>query len=308
MVDVFQLGSGWLRDEPDARDHTHRHEKVLPTLEGTRVLRFLRSRLPLPERVDLRPWCSAVHYQGGFNTCAAHVVTGLVEYFQCKAFGKPFEASRLFLYKVTKNFLQQNGNVGVYIRQTMGALKLLGVPPEKFWPYVEPGTLESPNREDPRLDLEPTSFCYALAKDFKAITYYRLDDPADGSNPKALLRVIKSHLCAKIPLAFGFPLYPSLAQATSSGRIPFPTQAEQELGAHAVIAVGFDDDLEVPNTAPGGQAFKGALLIQNSWSDRWGEGGYGHLPYEFILQGLARDFWTLLDAAWVDTGQFQLDL
>jgi hypothetical protein len=37
---------------------------------------------------------------------------------------------------------------------------------------------------------------------------------------------------------------------------------------------------------------------------RWGEKGYGYLPYDFVLEGLAEDWWTLIEQGRVDTGQF----
>jgi hypothetical protein len=33
--------------------------------------------------------------------------------------------------------------------------------------------------------------------------------------------------------------------------------------------------------------------------------GYGWLPYEYILRGLAEDFWSVLKKEWIDTGQFR---
>jgi C1A family cysteine protease len=33
--------------------------------------------------------------------------------------------------------------------------------------------------------------------------------------------------------------------------------------------------------------------------------GYGWLPYEYVLRGLAEDWWSLLKNEWVDTGQFK---
>jgi len=42
---------------------------------------------------------------------------------------------RLFLYKTTRNLMQVTGDAGGWLRCTMGALVLCGVPAEKYWPY-----------------------------------------------------------------------------------------------------------------------------------------------------------------------------
>ena len=49
---------------------------------------------------------------------------------------------------------------------------------------------------------------------------------------------------------------------------------------------------------------KGALIIRNSWGVEWGDGGYGFMPYNYVTEGLAEDWWTLIQQGWVDTGQF----
>ena len=38
-----------------------------------------------------------------------------------------------------------------------------------------------------------------------------------------------------------------------------------------------------------------------------GQGGYGWMPYEYVLKGVALDFWSLLKMEWVDTDQFYLE-
>jgi len=247
-------------------------------------------RRRLPARIDLRQWAGPVQWQGGFNTCAAHVGACLVAYFAKRAHGTDVSASRLFLYKVAKSFLQTDTGSGVYIRQVMGVLKLLGVPPEHYWPYPDPGTLSRPRMSDPLLDAEPTAVCYSVAADYRVITY-RLED-AD-QKPEDLLQVVKAHLSARIPFAFDFPLYRLIAHAQRTGRIPFPAIQEDCLTHHAVAAVGYDDTLEIGEDIKGAAKTRGAILIKNSWSDQWGESGYGWLPYEFVLQRHTRDFWTL---------------
>jgi C1A family cysteine protease len=299
---LLRLGTGWLPEPPDRRDLTIDHPPLGDMLQRLGIARLVHRR-HLPARVDLRQWAGPVLFQGGFNTCAAHVVAGLVTYFEKKAHGLDVAPSRLFLYKVAKNFLQTTDDAGVYIRQVMGVLKLIGVPPERYWPYPDAGTFAAPTTSDPLLDAEPTAFCYAVASDYRAVTYYRLDE--EGQATSELLRLAKTHLAGQVPFAFGFPLYPSILQAKSTGLIPFPAADVQPLANHAVLALGYDDTIEIGG-ADGTTKTTGALLIKNSWSDQWGDHGYGWLPYDFVLQGHTRDFWTLLRNDWVNTGAFEL--
>jgi C1A family cysteine protease len=297
------LGTGWKPEPPDHRDFTSRHPPLEGLMKKLALAKMLRKRR-LPARVDLRKWAGPVQFQGGFNTCQVHVVAGLVAYFENRAHGREIAASRLFLYKVAKNFLQTADESGVYIRQVMGVLKLIGVPLEKYWPYPDPGTMTQPRTTDPLLEAEPSAFCYALAADYRAMAYYRLDEP--GQDPTELLRLAKAHLAAHVPFGFGFPLYQSVMTAQTTGLIPYPATPQESLANHAVIAIGYDDTFEIGSGIDGAAKTRGAILVKNSWSDGWGQGGYGWLPYDFVLQGHTRDFWTLLRNQWVDTGAFDL--
>ena len=71
------------------------------------------------------------------------------------------------------------------------------------------------------------------------------------------------------------------------------------------MAVGYDNKLKIKNEICGSET-TGALMIRNSWGTGWGEQGYGWLPYEYILKGLAVDWWILLKNEWVDTKNFGL--
>jgi C1A family cysteine protease len=116
----------------------------------------------------------------------------MVEYFERRAYGKYIDASRLFLYKATRDLLHWTGDTGAYLRSTIGALALFGDPPEEYWPY-----------KVTNFDIEPSAFYYAFANDFRAISYFRLDDTS--TKPPALLTKIKAGLAAGLPCVFGSP-------------------------------------------------------------------------------------------------------
>jgi len=175
------------------------------------------------------------------------------------------------------------------------ALVLFGAVPEKYWKY-----------DIENFDIEPTPFCYAFAQSYKTAQYFRLDGQNNISE-KDLLKQIKLSIASKIPAIFGFSVYSSISFAEQNGgKIPFPCEQDKFEGGHAMVAVGYDDDISCVNPISNYET-EGALLVRNSWGERWGDEGYGWLPYEYVLKKLAVDWWTILENEWVDTGNFKLD-
>ena len=298
-----RIGMGWVPDYPDFRDYDINKDDIPPqqVLKGQKMtVKDMLSKLgvlragaaSLNPTNDLREWCSPIENQQTIGSCTAHTGVGMVEYFQRRAFGEHTDASRLFLYKVTRNLLNWTGDTGAYLRTTMAALTLFGVPPEEFWPYVVAD-----------YEKEPTAFLYAYAQSYQAISYYRFDPP--GTSPDKLLTRIKTFIQAGLPSMFGLTVYTSYSQARQTGKIPFPVSGEKRVGGHAVIAVGYDDNMQIKNDGAN-EPTVGALMIRNSWGVGWGGNGYGWLPYEYVKRSLAVDWWSILKSEWVDTKQFGL--
>ncbi len=283
------VGTGWLPPMPDLRDYTEYQKEIKVISEK---LGIGTGKMKVSTSVDLRKWCSPVEDQGNLGSCTANAGTGMVEYYEKRAFEKHIEGSRLFLYKTTRNLMQVTGDTGGWLRSTMGALVLCGIPDEKYWPY-----------DVDKFDEEPSSFIYSVANNYEAIKYF-CHDPLGAKIPyPTVLDSVKKYLEGGIPSMFGLWGFPSFDKADIKGGIPYPCDGESAEWGHAVVAVGFDDTKKIKNLNCN-KTTTGALLIRNSWGKEWGDQGYGWLPYDYVLNNLAMDFWSLLGMEWVDSKQF----
>lgn len=284
-MSTFGHGLGWRREPPDFRDLTFDSHEVQGILRISNSYKAVsQPNAVLPASVELRKWCTRVRDQGQLNASTAFAVTALMEYFERRAFGRHADYSELFLYRATRDLLGYKEDLGAELRTTLKSLQTFGVPAERLYPYSPEKHLET-----------PPPFCYGFADAYRTLKYFRLDD-AEATGKEVLLNVRKC-LAARMPSVFGLSIYSSFPLKDEGHEIQVPEPGEQFLGGHAMLAVGYDDERMIG-------PYQGALLVRNSWGSGWGDRGYAWLPYHYVEQRLAVDFWSLIRLDFVNTDLF----
>jgi len=240
---------GWLPDRPDYRDQLYAAIAAPPKR--------------LPSRTDLRAECSPVENQGQLGSCTANALVGNLEFLERQAGHPPVNLSRLFIYYNERAMEGTiNEDAGAMIRDGVKSLVKRGVCSEQLWPY----TIAKFTRK-------PSPACYRQAAGHQVTSYHRIIG----------LQQMRQCLAEGFPFVFGFSVYEAFEspQVARTGRLNLPKRGEQQLGGHAVMAVGYDDQAK-------------RVLVRNSWGSGWGMKGYFTMPYDYIANdNLADDFWTL---------------
>jgi C1A family cysteine protease len=280
MGEPYHPTLGWLRDLPDARDFGPDHCEVREQLN--QLKRPRKTQRVLPASVDLSEYFSAVPHAEGLNASPAWACAALVEYFQRRALGNMTQTSAAFLYKVTCKLLRRRNETGLDLRSTLKALVRFGLPSVDFCA-----------NDASRLDTDPDPILYSsyFTEPFRSIRYVRLD--ARNATGSQTLKVVKSFLAAGFPSVFGISVPASIA---SGAEVLYRPASDSVLGGQALLAAGYDDR-RLGTT-------KGALRIRNSCDPTWGESGYGWLPYVYVEEQLAVDFWTVLRKDWLASDEF----
>lgn len=232
-----------------------------------------------------------IRNQGPLGACVKFTVGGIIEYYLKTTEKADVQVSVKYGYKKIRDLMGVTGDTGAMMRTGFKSLLTYGWIHEKDYPY-----------DIDTFDEEVPETLEDLGQLNQANLYSRVD--YNGIDSNQLIDDIQKNIIRKIPVGFGFTCYESLEQAdTNGGLIPYPDQNETQIGGHAVSICGFDDELVITNLI-GNVMTKGAFKIRNSWGTKVGDSGYYWLPYDYIRDELALDFWTLLDMEWIDLREF----
>ena|SRR5579859_511988 len=242
---------GCIRDKPDGRDH-----RYIPKAEHL---------AKPPAKVDLRPQCPPVYDQRPLNSCTANAIAAALEFERMRMKLTPaFTPSRLFIYWNERKLAGDTAkDAGAPLRDGIKAVAKQGDCPEPKWPY------------DPKKVLdEPLEGCYKEAMKYPHLSYQAVQQD---------LTHLKACLASGQPFVLAIHVYSGAEtpEAKKTDSFPTPKAGEQEIGTHAVMAVGYDDAAR-------------HFIVRNSWGPSWGVQGYFYLPYDYVANpAYAGDFWVL---------------
>jgi C1A family cysteine protease len=264
----IEFAFGLLKDEIDERDHWFKTTMVTPSKEY--------------QPVDLRPLCPPVRDQGSLGACTAFGAGYAVQFSRKKQnLRSILDPSPLFTYYNTR-LLQNtvNQDSGGSIRNAIKAIAKYGVITERQWPY-----------DISKFTNEPHKNLYTQAGRFQALGYKRITDGSleemlqclDEGYPFVFgmliskefisAEVIKTGLITKVPTS------PILRR----GKLVYLLDKEDPIGSHCLTCVGWK---YINN--------KKHFILQNSWSEKYGDKGYCYVPFEYVTNpALSTDFWTI---------------
>jgi C1A family cysteine protease len=254
-MSLNQINFGCLKDKPDPRDF-----KFLKTVHWTEL-----------SPIDLRPFCPKVRSQGPIGSCTAFGTTQLFDFVRRKNNLVGWLPSPLFTYYSTRKLNNlENEDGGASMRDALKSTAKDGVAMERYWPYIP-----SKFNENPPEDV------WINAEKHQTLEYFRVND----FDKSAFLGCLNDGY----PFVFGMHLYTSFNsfQTVLGGMVSMPdTEKEKIIGGHCMMAVGWKKMEQ-------GGVEKEFLIVQNSWGENWGDGGFCYIPMEYVMSNDTFDFWTI---------------
>lgn len=177
-----------------------------------------------------------------------------------------YKPSRMFMYYNTRRHVMGAANLhrdtGCTLRDVCKAVAWYGACTEGEWPYIRALLADEPPRH-----------VYENARRMTPEIVYR-------SVPSTLGALVTCMLDG-LPVMMGMSVSEDLGRVARDGLLPMPAAGAERLGAHAVLACGYDLD-------------SARILMQNCWGDGWGNHGFFEAPFEFVLDRTrCWDMWVM---------------
>jgi hypothetical protein len=165
----------------------------------------------------------------------------------------------IYYYARKKGGFSTACDTGAHIRDAVDLLLHRGAVAEEAWPY------------------RPGEFATGPPEGLSRFPHYTIRQ----CHPVRTVEELRAALWDLQPVVGGLCLFQSFyhAQVSQSGLIPLPDPTERIRSAAAVCFVGFNDP-------------PGVFRFRAPWGPRWGDRGYGYIPYLYAERYLS-DAWAI---------------
>jgi hypothetical protein len=215
--------------------------------------------------VDLRPFVATIYNQGQTESCTGHGSGSALELKYCEKFGidKHVALSKMDIYWNGRNLMNPqctNVDAGANISLVMDALRLYGVCEDSIWPF---------NPE--KINTAPSILSIRQGDLNKITGHFKID-----STGTQLIDDIVLNLKNKNPVVFGMTVGSEFQTYTSTSD-PISKLTNPQ-GGHCTFLCGW---------------INGLFIGCNSWDVNWGCQGFYFIDPNFLVSGVASDFWVM---------------
>lgn len=220
----------------------------------------------LPSSKSLQQYCPEVGYQEETSTCvgwsSTYYLRTIIEAKSRKltnpASIAPYRFSPTYTYEQIKSATDKDCSGGSTIPDALFILKNKGAVLMSSLPI--------------QCDVNVSKFD-AEAAQAKIENYATLFDPEETATTVKVLKIKEALAETENPVLIGMVVPRSFFSATDVWQAAPAESPEVNIGGHAVTIVGYDDN-----------KYGGAFLIINSWSTKWGNGGYTWAKYDDLAR------------------------
>lgn len=279
-AEMISKGPKMNMDEVRSNTDVLRNWGYFPDLGDRRDRKFglvNKESIQIPTRISLRNKMPPIWDQGELGACVAFA--SIAAYIFAHQGTQMMSALDLYWKaRFLENAVDEDS--GCMIRDAVKALQKWGVCTEKTWPYLIR-----------KFRIDPPKVADQEALKYRITSYERVQSLQDCMNC----------LARGYPFILGFSVYGSFLseQTEKTGIALMPQDEDPMLGGHCVLATGMDQDFHNnPVFKRSGlskdQVPKFMFECRNTWTAKWGDGGYFYIPAEYVNDtDLTSDMWMI---------------